>query len=272
MSLAWLDLPLTTSCYAWRLEREDGVTIGFASHDRDIVIDNLLYRASPGMVPSTIALSDSLEMDSVDIEGVMTSAAIAETDLIAGRWNGARLHISLVNWESPEDEPLHLISGEFGEITRSGDAFRVEMLGSTSFLDEAIAPLTSPTCRARLGDRACKVSLAAHQAEMKITGLTDMLLEFSDLQGQATDYLYGELRWLSGKNCGLSFAIISGEGNAIRLADQPTQPVSVGDRVLLTAGCDKNFYTCRDRFQNSINFRGEPYLPGNDLLTRYPGA
>ncbi|WP_108811143.1 baseplate hub domain-containing protein [Sphingorhabdus sp. Alg231-15] len=272
MSLAWLDQPLTTSCYAWRLERADGVTIGFVSHDQDLMIDHVRYRAAPGMVPSTIALSDSLQLDSVDIEGVMTSAAIAEPDLIAGRWNGAQLHIYLVNWESPEDEPLHLISGEFGEITRSGDAFRVEVLGGTSCLDEAIAPLTSPTCRARLGDRACKISLAEHQAEMTLTQITEPRLEFADLQGLAADYIFGELRWLSGENCGLRFAIISGDGDAIRLADQPTRPVFVGDKALLTSGCDKNFVTCRDRFQNSINFRGEPYLPGNDLLTRYPGA
>lgn len=272
MSLLWLDLPLTTSCYAWRLERADGVTIGFVSHDRDLVIDNLHYRAAPGMVPSTIALSDSLEMDSVDIAGVMTSTAIAETDLIAGRWNGARLHISLVNWEKPEDEALPLITGEFGEITRSGNAFQVEMLGGTSFLDEAFAPMTSPTCRARLGNPQCKVNLAAYQAEMRLTQIVGSQLEFNDLRGKAADYIYGELRWLSGKNCGLSFAVINGEGNRIHLADQPTQAVAVGDRALLTAGCDKNFATCRDDFHNSINFRGEPYLPGNDLLTRYPGA
>ena len=41
---------------------------------------------------------------------------------------------------------------------------------------------------------------------------------------------------------------------------------------MLTQGCNKNFATCRDRFANAVNFRGEPYLPGNDLLTRYPGA
>ena len=58
----------------------------------------------------------------------------------------------------------------------------------------------------------------------------------------------------------------------VRLADLPSQPVTEGTAVLLTQGCDKNFSTCRDRFANSINFRGEPYLPGNDLLTRYPGA
>ncbi|MGI9361147.1 MAG: DUF2163 domain-containing protein, partial [Parasphingorhabdus sp.] len=188
------------------------------------------------------------------------------------RWNGARLHMALVNWEDPDAKPLHLVSGEFGEITRSGDGFRVEMLGSTSFLDEAIAPLTSPTCRARFGDRACKVSLAMHRAEMAVSEIADPHLEFAGLAGQGADYSYGELRWLSGENCGLGFAILSGAGNSIRLADQPVRPVSIGDKALLTAGCDKNFVTCRDRFANSINFRGEPHLPGNDLLTRYPGA
>ena len=38
------------------------------------------------------------------------------------------------------------------------------------------------------------------------------------------------------------------------------------------APAPKLFATCRDRFANAQNFRGEPHLPGNDLLTRYPGA
>jgi len=217
-------------------------------------------------------LSDSLEIDSVEIEGVMSDAAIAESDLIAGRWNGAKLSISLINWEYPDEEALHLIDGEFGEIVRSGDAFRVEMLGRTSFLDSAIAPLTSPTCRALFGDKKCKQSLHLHQVELAVSGVEGEQIAFADIGGQAVDYIFGELRWLEGPNCGLVFAITKGQGNDIWLADQPSQAVSIGDCALLTAGCDKNFSTCRDRFQNSINFRGEPYLPGNDLLTRYPGA
>ena len=272
MSFAWLGKEVTTTAYAWRLERGDGVAIGFVSHDRDVVIDNFRYRAAPGMVPSTIALSDSLDLDSLEIEGVMTDAAIAEADLGAGRWDGARLIISAINWEAPEAEPRHLITGEFGEIVRSGDAFRVELLGGKSFLDEAIAPLTSPTCRARFGDKQCKESLNRRQTELIVTGISGEEIEFAGLSGQAGNYIFGELRWLSGGNCGLRFAIVGDQGNMVRLADQPGQPIEAGNRALLTEGCDKNFSTCRDRFGNSINFRGEPYLPGNDLLTRYPGS
>ncbi|MCU0890414.1 MAG: phage BR0599 family protein, partial [Sandarakinorhabdus sp.] len=45
--------------------------------------------------------------------------------------------------------------------------------------------------------------------------------------------------------------------------------LAVGTRVLLREGCDKRFATCRDRFGNGLNFRGEPHVPGGDLLTRY---
>ena len=118
MSLGWLDRAVTSSAYLWRLERADGVALGFTSHDRDLVIDAFRYRAVPGMVPSTIALTDRVEVDNVEISGVMTNAAISEADLEAGRWDGARLYISLVDWEQPEAEALPLICGEFGEISR----------------------------------------------------------------------------------------------------------------------------------------------------------
>ena len=272
MSLDWLDREVTTRAYLWRLEREDGFALGLTSHDRDLVVNAFRYRAAPGMLPSAIALSDGLDIDNVEIAGVMTSAAIAEADLDAGRWNGALLYISIIDWEQPDAEPLPLICGEFGEIVRSGDSFTVEILGNTTFLDEPIAPLTSPTCRAEFGDRQCKLSLHRHQREGQITEISGEEVRIDTVDGAAADFAFGSLGFLEGPNCGLSYAIIDGEGNGFRLADKPAQSAALGTRVLLTEGCNKNFSTCRDRFANSVNFRGEPYLPGNDLLTRYPGA
>jgi len=37
----------------------------------------------------------------------------------------------------------------------------------------------------------------------------------------------------------------------------------------VTAGCDKRFDTCRNRFNNAVNFRGFPHIPGNDFVIRY---
>jgi hypothetical protein len=40
-------------------------------------------------------------------------------------------------------------------------------------------------------------------------------------------------------------------------------PVIAGDVLRIQPGCDKRLATCRDRFANRLNFRGEPHIPGD---------
>jgi uncharacterized phage protein (TIGR02218 family) len=95
---------------------------------------------------------------------------------------------------------------------------------------------------------------------------------FLDIPITADRFAYGHIRWLNGENVGLLADIIGNGLNAIKLAKAPHFPVMTGSRIELVEGCDKRLETCSVRFGNGINFRGEPHLPGNDLLTRYPGA
>jgi uncharacterized phage protein (TIGR02218 family) len=85
-------------------------------------------------------------------------------------------------------------------------------------------------------------------------------------------YAYGRLRWISGRNTGLESALLSSGGNRLTLREASIYPPAIGDLVEISEGCDKSFPTCAGRFANAVNFRGEPFLPGMDLLTRYPGA
>ena len=48
------------------------------------------------------------------------------------------------------------------------------------------------------------------------------------------------------------------------------QAIAEGDTFTVTAGCDKRFATCRDKFANVVNFRGFPHIPGNDFIVSYP--
>jgi uncharacterized phage protein (TIGR02218 family) len=47
------------------------------------------------------------------------------------------------------------------------------------------------------------------------------------------------------------------------------RPIQAGDTFSITAGCDKRFETCRDRFSNVVNFGGFPHMPGNDFALSY---
>lgn len=48
--------------------------------------------------------------------------------------------------------------------------------------------------------------------------------------------------------------------------------IQVGDKFRVYPGCDKRLATCKDRFDNVVNFRGEPYVPGQDEYFNYPNA
>ena len=116
----WHERPLTTLAFLWRIERADGIVLGLTSHDRELVRTQLVYRAAPGMVPSAIRLGDSFDPDDVELDGALTSGAFTEADLLNGRWDGARLALSAIDWQDAAAEPIALISGSFGAVAPSG--------------------------------------------------------------------------------------------------------------------------------------------------------
>jgi uncharacterized phage protein (TIGR02218 family) len=268
----FLDRGLLTVALCWRLERADGVALGFTSHDRDLVIDGLVYRAAPGMVPSAISLSDGFDPASLDIEGALTGDAIRAEDLRAGRWDGAALSLFMTDWEAPGAEVLPIARGVLGEVSVKGDAFEAELRGPAALLDAPAVEQTSPECRAQLGDKRCRVDMAPRTRITRIASVEseDSVTIADTPAGDALSY--GRLRWIGGANSGLESAILSSDGPALTLREPPAFAAAVGDLVEIREGCDKRLATCAGRFGNALNLRGEPHLPGMDLLTRYPGA
>lgn len=263
---------LSALAFCWRLERRDGVTIGLTSHDRDLVVGGVVYKAAPGLVPSSVTRGIGLEPESMDLKGALTSDAISETDLAAGKWDGAALSLTVTEWTAPGTMWLELMRGELGAVEQQGEAFSVELSGPAAALLKPVAPETSPGCRARLGDKACRVDLALHRRVVSISGVASEVASVTGGGLTPGAYVFGQIRWLEGPNCGLSQSIVANDATSMTLSEPPAFAVTAATRALLTEGCDKQMATCSARFANAVNFRGEPYLPGMDLLTRYPGA
>lgn len=79
-------------------------------------------------------------------------------------------------------------------------------------------------------------------------------------------FAYGLVTWTSGLNKGYSMEVKTFAPGNVQLAMMMPFNIEPGDTYTIVAGCDKQFGTCRDRFNNVIHFRGEPYIPGTDLL------
>lgn len=269
---AFIERPLTTVAVCWRLERRDGVALGFTTHDRDLAVDNLVYRAAPGMLPSSITLTDGFDAEALDVKGALTSEAIRSDDLMAGRWDGAALSVFMVDWEDPSGERIAVVSGELGEVSIQRDAFEAELRGLAALLERPVVEQTSPECRAALGDRRCRVDLASRTLLTRIGAtIAADIVDVVDAIA-ANVHAYGRLRWLGGTNSGVESAILRSDGARLFLREPPPFVPAIDDLVELREGCDKRLETCASRFGNAANFRGEPHLPGMDLLTRYPGA
>lgn len=275
MAFASLASDLTTIALCWRVARTDGVVLGFTAHDRPLDVAGLRYEAAPGMTPSAISIGDGLEVDTMEFAGALSAAAITEADLAAGRYDGAALTVFMADWNDPAAGTLRLARGTIGAIEQrtglGGGSFSATVRGPTAAFEGLAIETCSPDCRAELGDRRCRVDLAPRTvAARTIAGSSRDRIAVAV---PAIDrFAGGRLRPLEGPNAGMDARISAIDGDGLILFEALPFAVAAGTRVELREGCDKTLTTCATRFANAINFRGEPHVPGGDVLTRFPGV
>lgn len=261
---------LTSLALCWRIERSDGAGLGLTSHDAPVNAGGVTYIPSPGIVPAAVTRTLGTKPGSGEVEGSLASHAMNARDLSLGRWNGAGVRLTAVDWVGPDAGAIQLVAGELGDVSIGGESFSADLRGAAARLEAPVGPSTSPECRARFGDKKCRVDLAGRSMRASVVASADAELTLDRSVGDA--FRFGRLRYLSGENTGLTTIVLAVAGATVRVRDLPRGVVLPGCAVELREGCDKRFATCTGRFNNAVNFRGEPHLPGNDLLTRYPGA
>jgi uncharacterized phage protein (TIGR02218 family) len=275
---ARLDGGATTLCRCWKIERRDGRIFGFTDHDEDLSFDGLTFLASSGLDANALQSSTGLSVDNCQAQGALSSDAISEDDIRAGRFDRASIVHWLVDWQRT-DLRLPLFRGVLGEIRRSDGRFEVELRGPTEDMNVPVGRSILRTCDRALGDERCRfdVGREGFTAEVAVTATGEgSTLTCSGLTDYARNWFAeGRVTWLSGRNEGTTRSIRADRRNAdgtreLDLWHEPPWPFSEGDRVRVVAGCDKRAETCRAKFGNFLNFRGFPHLPGEDWVAAYP--
>lgn len=221
---------LSTIALTWRVERRDGIAIGLTSHDRDLVIDGFAYRAAPGMTPSALRRSGDLDADTMEVAGALGGAAIGADDLLAGRWDGARVVVRAVDWS--DGAPVaDLGEGRIGRVETRDGAFTAELAGIAQALDRPVAETTSPECRAELGDRRCRVAMAGRRRFARVAAAEGVMLTVDAAEPSPHAYGNGRLRWFGGANAGLESAVAASDGDMLTLRTPPPFAVAAGALV-----------------------------------------
>jgi uncharacterized phage protein (TIGR02218 family) len=271
-----LDSGCTTLCRCWTLTRSDGVVQGFTDHDEDVILGGVTCAAGTGLTGSEATQKLGLAADTSEISGALAADTLNEDDLAAGRYDAAAVELWLTDWSEPALRVL-IAKGALGEVKRDGTAFTAELRGSSDRLSQQTGRLFTTTCSADLGDARCKVDLtaAAYRCVGSVTSVTATSSFVADGLDAFDDgwFTAGKLTFTSGGNAGLSVEVKTHRNTgsvSIDLSQAMPEPVAAGDAFTVTAGCDKAFATCHDRFANAVNFRGFPHIPGNDFVISYP--
>ncbi len=267
-----LDTGTTTLCYCWKLVLRSGQTLGFTDHDEAIQFDGVNFEAQAGFTASEIHSTLGFAVDNLEASGALQSSQLDETRLNAGDYDHAAIEIWRVNWLDVSQRVLQR-KGHLGEVSYGQGFFKAEVRGLAHLLNQPKGRVFQFGCDATLGDARCGVDVNAssYRGTGTIAAVRENSFDVSGLTGFADDWFTrGVLSWNAGPNAGRLLAIKrhrAFSANArIDLWQAPKFSIAVGEAIIVTAGCDRQFATCKAKFANQVNFRGFPHMPGSDFV------
>ena len=253
---------------------------GFTDHDEDVALGDVICRAGSGLSGSEATQKLGFSVDGSEISGALADDTLNEADLAAGRYDAASVEVWLVGLERA---CAARAAGARARSARSGARARPSprnCAGMSERLSQDSGRLYTATCAADLGDARCtrrsrpirRFAAAARSAPLEAT--SSFTASGLGLPSPMAGSRAGKLTFTSGANAGLRVEVKRHRKDAapsrFELWQAMPEPIAAGDTFIVTAGCDKRFATCRDRFANVLNFRGFPHIPGNDFVISYP--
>lgn len=277
---AHLATGVTNICRAWAVTRRDGLVLGFTDHDMKLAFGGVAFMPETGMTASAVAQSTGLSVDNTEALGALSSEAVTEDDILAGRFDGAEVVAWTVNWADVTERAM-VFRGTLGEISRGEGAFTAELRGLTEVLSRETGMVFHPRCSAVLGDGRCgfDTDASGYSVEVSLDGVeSGRVFSFEELTGFEDRWFEkGRFAVLDGAAAGLVGVVkndrLASDGSRkVELWQSIGAAIAAGDRVRIVAGCDRRGETCRLKFDNFDNFRGFPHIPGDDWLNSYPVA
>lgn len=260
----------------WRLHRKDGFIIRVTDRDKVITFDSEEYSPIGGFNASANQRQGGLKDRSRDLVGVIESDAITIDDLRSGRYEETTVDEYLV---SVENDPADLIIHNrywIKDVTFSDESWQGTATGTPSWLSTEVGAYYTRTCRVkRLGDPFCGVDVAALRVTGTVATVVNVRQKFtSDLTDVDGYFTKGYIKFTTGLNAGIESEVktYTASGGTVELWLQLPFNIQVGDAFEVDPGCDRLKSTCISKFNNIVNFQGEPFIPGPDKAYETPDA
>jgi uncharacterized phage protein (TIGR02218 family) len=265
----------------WRIARVDTALpiLRFTSHDRILTVAGESYTPVGSFDASARRREGALRHDAADAHGIISSSAITAEDLRAGRYREAAVIERLVDWRYPFAGTILAFSYWIDDTTFDGERWTANISGLARFLDHRVGDTFARTCRWDLGDANCAVALGPFTTSgVHVLGMVDgarrriIRANASELSGVHPDgwFAWGKVTLTSGANNGIVRVVkaYTQATREIEVQDPFPFEIAIGDTFSVSAGCNKLYSTCKNKFANLARFGGYPTIPGVDKVLR----
>lgn len=245
----------------------------YTAYHADLVIDGLKYKAGQILGSSSIEQTLGFDSDNYEASMVFEDHAVGKDQVLSGDFDNAYVEVFMVYPEDLAAGKIPLNCGYITNIKLVDDKFTFEVSGLSSKLDQEIATLYSPYCRATFGDNKCKVNRMGFRAKTSILQIiAPEKIKIADIKIIQANLIGAEIKFISGKAFDHTTIILEASSNVLLLRDELRDEIKVGDILEITPNCDKKFTTCCSIYNNAVNFRGEPCIPGIDEILKTAGT
>lgn len=231
----------------------NGAVLFLTSASNGILCRGKKYLPFSGVSLNTFEFNDSA-FNYLTIRGIFEEGGIQEaTDLTSS-------NVRILFYFENKNIILEWLYYNFSEISHDSMSFSITLTSEAFKLNTTLLKNYSSTCRASFGDSRCGINLGSLSKSYKIANITNAKIFVIDLSKPDGFYLNGVALL-----CDIQYDVVSHEGSLITLRKAPScdikDDIYLGISLILIPCCDKSFKTCRDKYHNAINFRGEPFIP-----------
>lgn len=256
-----------------RIARQDGFVVTLTSCDQPVPLGGETYVSDQGLTAMNFRQAVGFAVGNTEVHFFRDDLYVNRNDVLAKRWSDARYTLFRADPLAPLDGVENFSTGSLGDMQITATGFKAELRDDRQWLQQTVGEVSSPTCKALLGDERCKVDLDDWTVVATIT--TPGRQQFADSSlGLPDDWAGdGSVTFLDGPVVGMSQKVYSftGAGGVIVLTQPLIMTPLVGNTFRMVAGCRKRLEEdCRDKFNNVRRNQSERYLPGRDVLAR-PG-
>lgn len=243
-------------------------TISFTSCDKNVVFNGKIYKNCQFI--DDISFNDLnkiddikirfLNKDDIELERLLNSKIVIYLSAIDTR--NAMVEAGNIICQNA----VAIFRGFVDNITANENLCEITVMSNVAKLNYSNSSLFSPICRECLGSAKCRVDLEQYKANGTVLDVISqdcIVGNHRENKNVAVGYYkYGTIKFLSGKLRGVSMQIKDEVDGKIYLL-RNTKLVEIGNSYEIFAGCNKTLSVCKNKFNNVVNFRGEPYINVN---------